>query len=82
MLQGDLPHPSTRVLTSFHDCGLGHKYLDSVVIINVNFFVVADGHISYLCKLLLADEGLVPQTRDNIHCLYRLVHWVVSFVTM
>ena len=78
-MQGYAPHSGFRSKPSLEDVFFRYNYFCSSAVIDVDFLIVADCDITDLGKFISAQEGLVGEGRDHVHCSCWLLHWMVEF---
>ena len=76
-LQGYALHSCFGAKPSLEDSFFRYNYFFSSAVIDVDFLIVADCDITRLGKFISAQEGLVGEGRDHVHCPCWLPHWIV-----
>ena len=64
---------------SLKDCFLRHDYFCCSSVVDVDLFIIADCDIACLGKFISAQEVLVGEGKDHVHCSCWLPHGMVEF---
>ena len=68
-MQGYAPHYGFGAEPSLEDGFFRYNYVYRSAVIDVDFLIVSDCGITHLGKFISAQEGLVSEGGDHVHCL-------------